>query len=282
MNSYFPKTDEPADPAFKALILAGGRGKRFNEFTNEENKCLYNFRGKPLIEYSLENAMMIGITDVIIVVGYLAENIINKYGVSYGNCSIKYVIQREQLGLVNAIECAKRSIGDSDFLLMLGDEFFINPQHPGMFSAFEEKDAFASCGVISVNDRSLISKTYSILADSESRRIYRLIEKPEHPTNNLMGSGNVFFRNEILRYIDKTPINPKRNERELPDLIQCAIDDGKDVYYHTLASEYVNVNKAEDIADIKSGEPVAAYEMEYAGNDHLDEFFLEGSYARTE
>ena len=79
----------------------------------------------------------------------------------------------------------------------------------------------------------------------------RLIEKPRLPQNNLMGSGNIIFDNAIFKYIDMTPINQKRGEKELPDLIQCAIDDGKIVLYHKLSSNYVNVNTHKDITIIE-------------------------------
>jgi dTDP-glucose pyrophosphorylase len=65
-----------------------------------------------------------------------------------------------------------------------------------------------------------------------------------------MGTGNVLFNNKIYDYIEKTPIHHFREERELPDLIQCAIDDGKKVLYHVLDSKYVNVNTEDDITII--------------------------------
>jgi dTDP-glucose pyrophosphorylase len=254
MDNYSSRNPADGGAPLKALILAGGRGKRLSGFTDENNKCLFPFRGKPLIEYSFENAERIGIAEIVVVVGYLAENIINKYGTRFGACTIRYVIQSEQLGLVHAVECSKKAVGDSDFLLMLGDEFFIDPDHLGMLREYREKDAFVTCGVTVAPSLEFIGKTYSILFDEHTRRIFRLIEKPRNPTNHLMGTGNVLFRNDIFRYIDKTPINQNRGERELPDLIQCAIDDGKSVYYHEIASEYVNVNTEDDISILKKAD----------------------------
>ena len=66
-----------------------------------------------------------------------------------------------------------------------------------------------------------------------------------------MGTGNIVFRSEIFNYIPLTPINQHRKEKELPDLIQCAIDDGEKVFYCPFASTYVNVNNLEDITIIK-------------------------------
>ncbi len=60
------------------------------------------------------------IDEIIIVVGYRAEEIINTYGTQYKNKKIKYVIQWERKGLVHAIECAKEAVGGDDFLLLPG------------------------------------------------------------------------------------------------------------------------------------------------------------------
>jgi len=43
------------------------------------------------------------------------------------------------------------------------------------------------------------------------------------------------------------PINQNRQERELPDLIQCAIDDGLAVKSFDIGDGYVNINTPEDI-----------------------------------
>ena len=54
------------------------------------------------------------------------------------------------------------------------------------------------------------------------------------------------FSNAILSYIDVCPVNQARGEKELPDLIQCAIDDGRPVKTHRVPAEYVNVNTTDD------------------------------------
>ena len=181
---------------------------------------MLQFGGKPLIEYSLENAVELNVEEIIIVVGHLAEGIINTFGNSYNGVPVKYVIQWEQQGLVHAVECSRDALLNSDFILFLGDEFFLNPNHRSLIEPYSEEGAFAVCGVIKVDDITEIRKTYSILFDSDSRRIFRLIEKPGKPQNNLMGTGNIVFKNEILNYIDRTPINQERGEKELPDLVK--------------------------------------------------------------
>lgn len=235
----------------KALVLAGGRGKRLGTRSNEKNKCMLPIDGKPLIEYNLDCLEYTGISQVVIVVGYRAETIINTYGIKYNGKSIEYVIQDEQKGLVHAIECAKDALGKEDFILMLADEFMLNPRHEQMIEKYNQEGLFGVCGVVTVDDINLIKKTYSII-ESDGNRIYRLIEKPSKPMNNIMGTGNCIFKNEILSYIEQTPINQKRGEKELPDLIQCAIDEGNIVKSFEICDRYVNVNSKEELQDLRS------------------------------
>ncbi|OGZ23729.1 MAG: nucleotidyl transferase [Candidatus Nealsonbacteria bacterium RIFCSPLOWO2_01_FULL_41_9] len=236
----------------KALILAAGRGKRLGEITQDKNKCLLEIAGRPLIAYSLDCASKIPqISEIVIIVGYQAEEIINNFGDHYLGKPVRYVFQKEQKGLVNAIENAEAVLNKEDFLLMLGDELMTNPRHLEMMKAFEDKDIFALCGILLVENRDLIKKTYSI-SQSDDGKITQLIEKPQNPENNIMGTGNCLFRKEIFSYIAKTPINKNRGEKELPDLIQCAINDGKIVKPFNLCSRYFNVNLKEEIHDAQS------------------------------
>ena len=235
----------------KALILAGGRGERLGPISDGQNKCMLKTRGKALIEYSLDCATSTDISEIITVVGYKAEEIINAYGNNYKGKTIKYVIQRETKGLVHAIECSKEVIGKENFMLMLGDEFMVGPRHQEMIDFFEKNKLFGICGVVEVEDIKLISKTYSII-QSVDNQINRLIEKPKNPMNNIMGTGNCIFRNEILSYIPQTPINQKRDEKELPDLIQCAIDNGNIVKSFVICNKYFNINSNEELREANS------------------------------
>lgn len=239
----------------KALILAGGRGSRLQELTDNRNKCMYEFRGLPLIEYSLGYAVSAGVKEIIIVVSYRAESIINAIGTNYKGLPVKYVIQWERNGLVHAIESSAETIDGDDFLLFLGDEVLVNPRHTEMITRFEDKDIFGLCGVIEVDDIALIRKTYAVIYNEQTERIYRLIEKPRKPLNRLMGTGNCVFKNEILDYIQYTPINQQRGEKELPDLIQCALDDGQEIMIFGIGEQYLNINTHDDIENLESTWP---------------------------
>lgn len=230
----------------KALVLAGGKGSRLRDHASDPPKPLMQVGGKRLMDFSLQNAVAAAVDGVVIVVSAFTEGVINQYGSSYHGVPITYKIQNEPKGVVHAIECAAGALDGADFMLMLADEIVIGANHAEMINRFHGEDLFAVLGVVTVDDRAQISKTYAILEDSLSSRIYRLVEKPRRPQNNVMGTGNCLFKNEILSYIDVCPINQARGEKELPDLIQCAIDDGHPVKTHRVGSRYINVNASDD------------------------------------
>ncbi|MBL6933158.1 MAG: nucleotidyltransferase family protein [Rhodospirillales bacterium] len=241
----------------KALILAGGRGKRLKEHSQHTNKCMVEIGGRNVINFSLDCACHDSIDEVVLIVGYRAEEIINTFGISYKGKRISYVIQREQKGLVHAIECAKEALDGHDFMLLLGDEIYTEPRHDQLIKKFKDESLFVACGMTKVEDRNLISNTYSALFD-EDDTIQRLIEKPNNPPNDMMGTGSCAFKNEIFDYIDATPVHHLREEKELPDLIQCVIDDGKPVKLFNISKQYININMIDDLE--------GAYEMIESSN----------------
>ena len=232
----------------KALVLAGGRGRRLEGHSAERNKCMLEFAGRPLIEHSLDHCVRMGLDEIVIVVGYLAEQVINHVGISYRGVRVRYAIQREQHGLVHAIETAAPAIGSSDFMLFLADEILVDPHHASMLERYQCDDVFALCGVTFPQNREAVRNTYAVLEDQQGR-ILRLIEKPRRALNDCQGTGNILFNNGILEYLARTPINTGRHERELPDLIQCAIDDGHIVRSFVIGGRYININTPEHVTE---------------------------------
>jgi len=235
----------------KALILAAGKGKRLNGVLEGKNKCLTMVGNKPIIERILDNITKIHeIREVVIVVGFMAEDIIGYFGESYKNLHIIYVTQKEQKGVVDAMECARNEIAGDDFLLHLGDELMNSPKHAEMLEVFYNQEFFTLVGSIAVDNTELIKKTYTFTYDTDGN-ITKLVEKPKIPFNNQMGTGNIIFRGDIYNYIDKTPVNPVRGEKELVDLIQMAIDDSKRTSYFEITDYFINLNTIEEFNEIK-------------------------------
>lgn len=106
----------------QAVILAAGKGLRLRPFTEHHPKPLLPIAGKSILDYTLE-ALPDNITSIIIVVGYLGEQIKERYGNVWNNLPIAYVEQTELLGTGDAITRAQDLL-HSPFLVVNGDDLY--------------------------------------------------------------------------------------------------------------------------------------------------------------
>ena len=75
----------------KAVILAAGAARRLAPMINSIPKCLIKIGDKSILENQLDALQFYGIEDVLIVVGYLKEQIIEKIGNQYKTINISYI-----------------------------------------------------------------------------------------------------------------------------------------------------------------------------------------------
>lgn len=74
--------------------------------------------GKPILTYCFDQLVDLGADELIVVVGYLKEEIIEHYGDEYRDTPITYSHQREQKGLAHALISVEEHI-DDDIMMML-------------------------------------------------------------------------------------------------------------------------------------------------------------------
>ena len=106
----------------KAIILAGGRGKRLRPITDKIPKPLIPINEKPLIERSIKYLKKYGITDIIVSSGY-KSNLIEKFLKKKKNfgCKIMFSNEKTPLGTGGAIKKALRYINEESFVVLNGD-----------------------------------------------------------------------------------------------------------------------------------------------------------------
>lgn len=246
----------------KALILAGGYGSRFassraahlGEPEAPAHKCLTPIGHRRVIDVSLTTAVELGVDEIVLVVGYLAESVQAACGTHYRGVPITYAYQSERRGLVHAMMCGREALGDADFWLFLGDEVLIDANHQVMQQRFHDDEAFLICGMIPTTEPERISRNYTLAFDEGSRRVWRLVEKPPRPFTPYIGTGHCIFRNKILSYMDLMPIDPRTGNKELAGLIQYAIDVGELVLCHSFDEMfyYVNINTYQDYLGLEA------------------------------
>lgn len=105
----------------KAIILAGGRGKRLRPITDYVPKPLVPIKNIPIIEWQLKYLKKFGIDEVIICTGYKQEMIENYINTKKIGIKIKFSIEKTPLGTGGAIKKAGKMIKDKSFFVINGD-----------------------------------------------------------------------------------------------------------------------------------------------------------------
>ena len=109
-------------------ILAGGLATRLQLLTERIPKSMIMIEGKPFLQYQLEFLKKGGVTNIVLCVGYLSEQIETYFGDGkrFG-VDIKYSKEDEELlGTAGALKNAKKKI-EEEFFVMYGDSYlFLN------------------------------------------------------------------------------------------------------------------------------------------------------------
>jgi NDP-sugar pyrophosphorylase family protein len=106
----------------KAIILAGGRGKRIKSITDFVPKPLISLDSIPIIEWQIRYLKKFGVKTIIICTGYKTEQIENFLKIK-NNFGIKIIFSKEKipLGTGGAIKQAARHIKEKSFFVLNGD-----------------------------------------------------------------------------------------------------------------------------------------------------------------
>lgn len=103
------------------VILAGGIGTRLRPLTYSVSKPMVKVCGKPFLEYQLELVKSFGFTNVLILAGYLGNQIEEYFGDgSILEMNIKYSYEETPMGTGGALKNAEKMLSKT-FILLNGD-----------------------------------------------------------------------------------------------------------------------------------------------------------------
>lgn len=107
----------------QVVILAGGRGERLKPITLETPKPMVIIHGKPFLRHQIEFLKTFGLTEFLLLIGYLGSYIEEYFGDgSKLGLKIRYSYEKELLGTGGALKNAEDKLF-SEFLLLNGDTY---------------------------------------------------------------------------------------------------------------------------------------------------------------
>jgi len=225
----------------KGLILSGGKGTRLRPLTYTSAKQLVPIANKPVIFYTIEQLVECGITDIGIVVGDTAEQVKAACGDgSQFGAKITYIQQDAPLGLAHAVATAGEFLGDSRFVLYLGDNFVMG----GIQSHVSRFVANGNCSQILLHP--VPNPEAFGIAQMADGRVARIVEKPREPMGNLAVIG-IYMFDPAVHEVIKTLKPSARGELEITDAIQGLIDHGMRVDAEVMDRYWIDTGKMDDM-----------------------------------
>ncbi|MGI8921765.1 MAG: glucose-1-phosphate thymidylyltransferase [Solirubrobacteraceae bacterium] len=231
-----------SDAAVKGLILSGGTGTRLRPITHTSAKQLVPVANKPVLFYGIEAMAAAGIEEIGIIIAPETGAEIRAAagdGAQFG-LRIEYIEQEAPLGLAHAVLTAEPYLGDSPFVMYLGDNL-LQGGIVDLVDAFREHRPDALILLTPVSD----PQNYGV-AELRDGAVVRLTEKPPEPATDLALVGVYMFTSAI--HDAARAISPSnRGELEITDAIQHVVDAGLRVEPHIVRGWWKDTGRLDDM-----------------------------------
>lgn len=230
-----------------AIVLAAGKGTRMNSDTP---KVLHEIGGKPMIQYTLDKLSQLNLDQVVIVVGYEANQVQETLGPSY-----TYALQQNPVsGTADAVKAGLSKVSpESKIIMVLG----------GDDSAFYKKETLEKFLASHLGG----GRTISVITTDEpqTEKLGRIIRDPggnfdktletwEYEKSGLhtdeVNCGAYLFNADWLREnIEKIDNNNDKQEYRITEALNMAHEQGEKVGLFKLEDpkEWIGVNTPEDL-----------------------------------
>jgi glucose-1-phosphate thymidylyltransferase len=211
---------QPSAPGdrMNVILPTAGLGTRLRPHTYSKPKPLVTVAGKPVLGHALDSLQALQIDKVILIVGYLGEQI-EQYIRSEYQLPAQFIVQRELRGQAHAIQLARGHVSGPTVIL------FVDTLLEADLDQLNRTDADGVIYVREVED----PRRFGVV-QVENGQVVRLIEKPDSMENRLAVVGLYYVREieQLFAAIDELIERNIQTKGEfyLADALQLMIDQG--------------------------------------------------------
>ena len=191
----------------QAVIMAAGKSTRTWPLTLTKPKPLLKVMNKEIIKHNLD-ALQGLVSEVIIIVGFKKEMIIEEIGHKYGKLKIRYAEQKRQLGTGHALKYVEKLI-KGKFIVMGGDDIFSKKD---IKACLRHKYAVLGCKVEDPG-------RFGVFV-VKGKEVKKVVEKPKKFVSGIANAGLYVFDKSVFKFKLR---KSQRGEYEIIDYINALI-----------------------------------------------------------
>lgn len=231
----------------KSVILAAGISARLRPLTDNTPKCLLKIGGKTILERTLDNLLAYDLDDIIIVTGYLEEQIKSFVKTYYPKLNVTYIFneQYDTTNNIYSLWITKDLVMNNEMLLMDSDILFDK-----RIIELLLKSKYSNCLALR-SDHQLSDEEIKVRLNSDKSiaEINKTVDL-KHAVGESIGieKFNAEFTNKLFEILDRKILVENKVKIFYEATFQDAINDGNKIYAVDIGSlKCIELDFAEDI-----------------------------------
>ncbi len=216
----------------KAVILAGGRGRRLSPFTTILPKPLMPIGDVPILEVVVRQLARAGFEEITLAVGYLAELLMAYFGDGHRwGVQIRYSREERPLGTAGPLALVE---GLTEPFLVMNGDLLTNIDYRALWAYHCSRGGIITMAIYP----RAVPIDLGIVQVDDDGWVYGYIEKPTYHYS--VSTGIYCFEPGALRYI------PRGEPLDLPDLVLKLIAAGERVAAYPFNGIWLDIGRPDD------------------------------------
>jgi len=190
-------------------------------------KPLHELHGRPILECLINNVQKAGIKDIVLVLGHNADGVKKKFS------TFNVVVQSGQLGSGDALKCTRNYFSrfSGDILVLYTDTPLIKAETIKELAAGHKKNR-NECTLLTARVKD--PGGYGRIVRNAAGQVTKIVEEKDTTLyEKMIDEINIgvyaFKKKDLFRYLNKIPLNKKKKEYYLTDIITILRQAGKKI-----------------------------------------------------
>ncbi len=218
----------------KAVVMAGGEGTRLRPLTSSRPKPLVPILNKPCMQHTIELLKRYGITDIVVTLYYLADEIEGYFGDgSELGVNLIYTVEDTPLGTAGSVKKAQEYLKDDTFIIVSGDALTDLDVEKAL--AFHREKGSVATLILQHVDNPL---EFGVVITDDNGRIRRFLEKPSwgEVFSDTVNTGMYILEPSIFEYMQ-----PDKSYDWSQDIFPQILAEEKPMFGYVLGEYWTDV-----------------------------------------